>query len=180
MKSIPNRDRRDSLELAQTANARYETSKAAAAKQQLDLERINTCGDLILEMIHNGEYQDRAMWILEISTSMLTAVMAVRQEPLPVAQQVDPASFALSVLRDLQTAAEAAGLEFPDLEQEAARCLKLAEKDGFSNQEVLWGINQATATLELAWAKSLAEEELSQTELKQSEGPKLDPPQDKD
>ena len=83
-------------------------------------------------------------------------IVAVNGEPVPVSDQVEPASYAMSVLRDLSTAAGEKGLEFSPLEHAAADCLKTAEADGFSNQEVFWGINQATGSCELAWARSLA------------------------
>lgn len=156
MAAPENPDTRQALELARTAQARFETTEAAAGKLGLDLERIKLCSDKFLAGIHEGSGQDSVMWILEIAGAILTAVMAVNGEPVPVSDQVDPASYAMSVLRDLSAAAGEKGLEFPPLEQAAADCLKAVEADGFSNQEVFWGINQATASCELAWARSLA------------------------
>ena len=153
-----NPDARQALELARTAQARFDTTEAAAEKHGLDLERIRPCSEEFLARIHQGPGRDSVMWILEIAGAMLTAVMAVNREPVPISDQVDPASYAISVLRDLSTAAGEKGLDFSLLEQSAANCLKAAEADGFSNQEVFWAINQATASCELAWARSLAGE----------------------
>ena len=99
------------------------------------------------------------MWVLEIAQAMLTAVMAVRGEPLPVAGQVDPASYALSVLRDFATAARERDLDFAVLEHAAAEVLKDAEHRGHGNLEAYWALNRATASCELAWARSLADDE---------------------
>jgi hypothetical protein len=151
-------DTRQALELARTAQARFETIDAAAQKLDLDAERIKPCSEQILARIHEGSGQDSVMWILEIAGAMLTAVMAVNGEPVPISEQVDPASYALSVLRDLSTAAAEKGLEYPSLEQIAADCLKEADSAGFTNQETFWAINRATASCELAWARSLAGE----------------------
>lgn len=151
-------DARSALELAQTAKARFETTEAAAESHGLDLDRVKTCGDHLLDRIHRGPQQENVLWIIEIAVAMITAVMAVNREPLPVAQQVDPASYAMSVLRDLATAAKEKGMSWNDLEAEAADCLRQAEADGFSNQEAYWALNRATASLELAWARSLADD----------------------
>lgn len=152
-------DSRSALELAQTAKARFETTEAAARSYGLDQDRVKSCGDNILDGIHRGAQQENVLWVIEIAVAMITAVMAVNREPLPVAQQVDPASYALSVLRDLATAAREKGLPWDDLETAAAACLRQAEAEGFNNQEVYWALNRATAWLELAWARSLAEKE---------------------
>ena len=98
------------------------------------------------------------MWVIEIAVAMITAVMAVNREPLPVAQQVDPASYAMSVLRDLATAAREKGMPWTDLEAAAASCLRQADADGYTNQEAYWALNRAMASLELAWARSLADD----------------------
>lgn len=151
-------DTRSALELVQTAKARFETTEAAAGSYGLDLERVKTCGDNILEQIHRGPQQENVLWVIEIAVAMITAVMAVNREPLPVTEQVDPASYAISVLRDLATAAEEKGMSWPDLEAVAAECLRKAEADGFSNQEVFWALNRAAGSLELAWARSLVDD----------------------
>jgi hypothetical protein len=98
------------------------------------------------------------LWVVEIAQAMITAVMAVNREPLPVSHRVDPASYAMSVLRDLATAARQKGLDWALLEGAAAACLREAEATGHTNAETYWGLNRATASLELAWARSLAEE----------------------
>ena len=149
-------DTRQALELARTAQARFETIDAAARKLGLDQARIETCSEEILAGIHRGPGQDSVMWVLEIIGAMLTTVMAVKGEPVPVSDQVDPASYALSVLRDLSTAAREKGLDFPVFEQVAVECLKGADAAGFNHQETFWAINRATASCELAWARSLA------------------------
>lgn len=156
---IPSGDTRSALELAQTARARFETTEAAATAHGLDLERVKTCAEKLLDGIHRGPQQDGAMWVLEIALAMITAVMAVNREPLPVASQVDAASYALSVLRDLATAAREKGMDWPGLEAAAAEGLRRAEADGFTNQEAYWALNRATASVELAWARSLAEQQ---------------------
>lgn len=97
------------------------------------------------------------MWILEIAQAMLTAVMAVRRDPLPIVGAVDPTGYALSVLRDLATAARERNLDFAQLEQAAAGVLKDAEQRGYADLEAYWGLNRATASCELAWARSLAD-----------------------
>lgn len=149
-------DRREALELAQTAKARFETTELAARKYGLDLDRVKTLGDTMLDTIHRGAQQDNVLWVLEVALAMITAVMAVNKEPLPVAQQVDPASFALSVLRDLATDAEARGLSWTDLETAAAEILRSADEQGHKNAEAYWALNRATAQLELAWAREMA------------------------
>lgn len=149
-------DRRDAMELAQTAQARFETTELAVQKYGLDLERIKTLGDQILADIHRSSQQENVLWVLEIALAMITAVMAVNQEPLPVAEQVDPASYAMSVLRDMATDAEVRGMNWEDLENVAARSLRKADKNGHSNAEAYWALNRATAQLELAWARNLA------------------------
>ncbi|MBU8871829.1 MAG: hypothetical protein KOO60_13265 [Gemmatimonadales bacterium] len=156
MAAPENPDSRQALELARTAQARFETTEAAVGKLGLDLERIKCCSEELLAGIHQGSGQNSVMWILEIAGAMLTAVMAVNREPVPISDQVDPASYAMSVLRDLSTAAGDKGLDFPFLEQLAVDGLKTAEAGGFSNQEVFWAINQATASCELAWARAMA------------------------
>ncbi len=190
---VPSSDTRSALELAQTAKARFETTEAAATAHGLDLERVKTCAENLLDGIHRGPQQalvvpalpvdrpghvdhpparqgarrgdrgdprvDSALWVLEIALAMITAVMAVNREPLPVASQVDPASYAMSVLRDLATAAREKGLDWVGLETAAAEGLRRAEADGFTNQEAYWALNRATASLELAWARSLAEQQ---------------------
>ena len=159
MTAAENPDVRQALELARTAQARFETTEAAAGKLGLNLERIKSGSEELLARIHKGPGQGSVMWVLEIAGAMLTAVMAVSGEPVPVSDRVDPASYAMSVLRDLSTAAGEKGLDFPLLEQAAADCLQAAEADGYSNQEAFWAINQATASCELAWARSLAGEQ---------------------
>jgi hypothetical protein len=156
---VPSSDTRSALELAQTAKARFETTEAAATAHGLDLERVKTCAENLLDGIHRGPQQASALWVLEIALAMITAVMAVNREPLPVASQVDPASYAMSVLRDLATAAREKGLDWVGLETAAAEGLRRAEADGFTNQEAYWALNRATASLELAWARSLAEQQ---------------------
>ena len=163
MTAAENPDARQALELARTAQARFETTEAAAGKHDLNLDSIKSCSEDMLARIHKGPGQGSVMWILEIAGAMLTTVMAVNREPVPVSDQVDAASYAMSVLRDLSTAAQEKGLDYPVLEQAAVDCLKTAEADGFSNQEVFWAINQATATCELAWARSLACEPTEET-----------------
>ena len=155
----PAGDSRSALELAQTARARFETTKQAAVSGDLDHERIKACGEALLENIHRGEGQEHALWVVEIAQAMLTAVMAVNREPLPVSSQVDAASYAMSVLRDLATAAGAQGLDWARLEGAAAAGLRLADEGGYSHHETYWGLNRATASLELGWARSLAEAE---------------------
>lgn len=148
---------RTALELAQTAKARFETTAAAAATYGFDPERVKACGDRLLEHIHRGPAQDHPLWVTETAQAMLTAVMAVNREPVPVSGQVDAASFALSVLRDLATAAAAQGVDWSLLEDAAAGCLRDAEAAGYTNLETCWALNRATASLELARAKHLAE-----------------------
>lgn len=149
-------DRRDALELAQTAKARFETTELAAEKYGLDLQRVKNLGDQILDGIHGGGQQENVLWVLEIAIAMITAVMAVNREPLPVAQQVDPASYAMSVLRDLEVDAAAKGLDWPGLEAAAANLLRKADETGHNNAEAYWALNRATAQLELAWARDMA------------------------
>lgn len=151
-------DARRALELAQTAQARFETTEAAARKLGLDPERIAKCAEELLARIHRGPGQESVMWVLEIAGAMLTAVMAVNGEPVPVTDRVDPASYALSVLRDLSTAAQEKGLDFPTLETIAAERLQEADSAGFTNQEAFWAINRATASCELGWARALADD----------------------
>ncbi len=146
------------MELARTAQARFETLEAAAAKHGLDLERIAACGEGVLAGIHAGPHQEDVMWILEIATAMLTTVMAVSGEPVPVSQQVDPASFGMAVLRDLQTAAAETGRVWSSLEAAAAESLKQADTDRYTHLETFWALSRATASCELGWARSLAEE----------------------
>ena len=153
----PGSDERSALELAQTAKARFETTEAAAESFGMDLEGVKICSEDLLERIHRGPGQENALWVVEVAVAMITAVMAVNREPLPVAKQVDPASYAMSVLRDLAVAAEEKGLDYSVLEAAAAECLRQAEADGFTNQEAYWALNRATASLELAWARSLTE-----------------------
>jgi len=157
MTSPPNPDQRQALELAQTAKARFETTEAAAEQQGLDLERIAACSQELLDGIHAGPCQEDVMWVLEICSAMLTAVMAVQGESLPISSQVDPASYAMSVLRDLKTAAEEKGLDFLVLEATAAEGLKKADSEGYSHPETFWAINRATASVELGWARALVE-----------------------
>jgi len=151
-------DARSALELAQTAKARFETTEAAAESYGLDAERVKACGNGLLDQIHRGPQQENVMWVIEIAVAMITAVMAVIREPLPVAQQVDPGSYAMSVLRDLATAAREKGMSWTDLETAAADCVRQADGDGYTNQEVYWALNRAIASLELAWARSLADD----------------------
>lgn len=148
-------DKREALELAQTAQARFETTAAAAEKYGLDPDRLKDLGDTILERIHKGPQQENVLWVLETAIAMITAVMAVNQEPLPVARQVDPAGFAMSVLRDLAVDAQARGLLWSDLEKAAADVLRHADETGHTNPEAYWSLNRATAQLELAWARDL-------------------------
>ncbi len=147
---------RNALELAQTAKARFETTELAAEKYGLDPERVKNLGDRILDGIHHGPQQENVLWVLEIAIAMITAVMAVNREPLPVAQQVDPASYAMSVLRDMAVDAAAEGLDWAGLEDAAADTLRQADKMGHNNAEAYWALNRATAQLELAWARNLA------------------------
>lgn len=147
---------RTALELAQTAKARYETTEAAAESYGFDLERTKQCGDELLDQIHRGPQQNQALWVVEIAQSMLTAIMAVNREPLPVSEQVDPASYAMSVLRDLATDARNKKLNWEKLEITAAEVLRQADTDGYSHLETYWALNRATAALELAKARSLA------------------------
>jgi hypothetical protein len=150
-------DRRDAMELAQTARARFETTELALEKFGLDLQRVKELGDQILEDIHRSSQQENVLWVLEIALAMITAVMAVNREPLPVAQQVDPASYALSVLRDMAVDARAKGLDWESLEETAASVLRQTDKTGHTNAEAYWALNRATAQLELAWARDLAQ-----------------------
>lgn len=153
---FPTTDSRDALELAQTAKARFETTELAAEKYGLDPERVKSLGDQILDGIHRGEQQENVLWVLEIALAMITAVMAVNREPLPVSQQVDPASYAMSVLRDMAVDAAAKGLDWAALEGAAAGALRQADASGFNNAEAYWALNRATAQLELAWARDMA------------------------
>ena len=157
MTADSNPDQRQALELAQTAKARFETTEAAAQNQGLDLERIAACSQRFLDDIHAGPCQQDVMWVLEIASAMLTAVMAVNGESLPISSQVDPASYAMSVLRDLQTAAQDKGLEFSSLEAAAAEGLRQADADDYSHSETYWALNRATASVELGWARSLVD-----------------------
>ncbi len=150
-------DRREPLELAQTAKARFETTELAVKKHGLDLQRVSQLGDQFLDRIHRGPQQENVLWVLEISLAMITAVMAVNGEPLPMTQQVDPASYALSVLRDMATDARSRGLDWDELEAAAATILREADDTGHNNAEAFWALNRATAQLELAWARDLAE-----------------------
>ncbi len=152
-------DKREALELAQTAQARFETTELAVQKYGLDLERVKDLGNAMLDCIHRGPQQENVLWVLETAIAMITAVMAVNREPLPVAQQVDPASYAMSVLRDLATDAEARGIGWAPLEEAAADVLRMADETGYGNPEAYWALNRATAQLELAWARDLAEPE---------------------
>ena len=147
---------RDAMELAQTAKARFETTELAAEKYGLDPERVKALGDQILDGIHRGPQQENVLWVLEIAIAMITAVMAVNREPLPVAQQVDPASYAMSVLRDMAVDAAAKGLDWIELEGAAVEALRKADESGYSNAEAYWALNRATAQLELAWARDMA------------------------
>lgn len=159
MTATPESDARQALELARTAQARFETIEAAAQQGGLDLDRIAACSESILGGIHAGPQQENVMWVLEIGTAMLTAVMAVNGEPVPISSQVDPASYAMAVLRDLQAAAGEKGLSWPSLEQAAADAVKQADEDGYNHAETFWALSRATASCELGWAKSLAENE---------------------
>jgi len=152
----PPGDGRDALELAQTAKARFETTELATEKYGLDSQRVKNLADQILEDIHRGSQQENVLWVLEIALAMITAVMAVNREPLPVAQQVDPASFAMSVLRDMAVDAGAKGLVWADLETAAADVLRKADETDHNNPEAYWALNRATAQLELAWARDMA------------------------
>lgn len=149
-------DARDAMELAQTARARFETTELAAEKYGLDPERVKNLGDQILDGIHRGPQQENVLWVLEIAIAMITAVMAVNREPLPVTRQVDPASYAMSVLRDMAVDAEARGLSWVELENEAASALRRADETDYNNTEAYWALNRATAQLELAWAREMA------------------------
>ncbi len=149
-------DRRESMELAQTAKARFETTELAVEKCGLDFERVSRLGDQFLNQIHRADEQENALWVLEIALAMITAVMAVNREPLPVSRQVDPASYAMSVLRDLAVDARARGLSWEELEKAAASILRHADDSGHNNAEAYWALNWATAQLELAWARDLA------------------------
>jgi hypothetical protein len=152
-----NSDARQALELARTAQARFETIEAAAAKHELDPDRIAACSEALLTGIHAGPHQENVMWVLETATAMLTAVMAVGGEPVPVSERVDPAAFGMAVLRDLQTAAGQKGLDWATLELAAAEGLKQADADGYTHLETFWALSRATASCELGWARSLAE-----------------------
>ncbi len=149
-------DQRESLELAQTAKARFETTELAVEKYGLELERVSQLGDNFLDQIHRGNQQENVLWVLEIALAMITAVMAVNREPLPVSQQVDAASYAMSVLRDLAVDAQARGMNWSELESVSAELLRSADESGHNNAEAYWALNRATAQLELAWAKDLA------------------------
>ncbi len=149
-------DVRESLELAQTAKARFETTELAVEKHGLQLDRVSELGDQFLDQIHRGDQQENVLWVLEIALAMITAVMAVNREPLPVSQQVDPASYAMSVLRDIAVDAQANGLNWVDLENAAASILRDADDSGHNNAEAYWALNRSTAQLELAWARDLA------------------------
>ena len=148
-------DRREAMELAQTAKARFETTELALQKYGLELERVSRLGDDFLDQIHRSDQQENVLWVLEIALAMITAVMAVNREPLPVSQQVDPASFAMSVLRDMAVDAQARGLDWAELEKSAASLLREAENSGHTNPEAYWALNRATAQLELAWARDM-------------------------
>lgn len=154
---------RESLELAQTAKARFETTEAAAEHYGFELGRVEICNKHILDGIHRSANQKHVLWVLEIAQGMITAVMAVNGEPLPVSDKVDPASYAMAMLRDIAKAAQAQGLDFASLESQAAASLKTADAEGFTHLETYWAINQATASCELAWARSLAEDSGSDT-----------------
>ena len=153
---FPTTDSRDALELAQTAKARFETTELAAEKYGLDPERVKALGDQILDGIHRGPQQENVLWVLEVALAMITAVMAVNGEPLPVSQQIDPASFAMSVLRDMAVDAAANDLDWAALENAAAEALRQADETGHNNAEAYWALNRATAQLELAWARDMA------------------------
>ena len=148
---------RDSLELAQTAKARFETTEAAAETYGLDLQRLKDCATEMLDTIHRGQCQKDVLWVLEISQAMITAVMAVNGEPLPVSGKVDPASFAMAALRDLSKAAKESGRNFSSLETAAVEILRDAETNSYSNLEAFWAVNRATASVELGWARSLGQ-----------------------
>ncbi|MCP4292381.1 MAG: hypothetical protein GY780_11180 [bacterium] len=152
-------DKREAMELAQTAKARFETTELAVEKYGLELDRVSVLGDSILDQIHRGSQQENVLWVLEISLAMITAVMAVNNEPLPVSQQVDPASFAMSVLRDMAHDAREQGLSWQELEKCAAEVLRSADESGHNNAEAYWALNRATAQLELAWARDMAKED---------------------
>lgn len=159
MTDLPESDSRQALELARTAQARFETLEAAAERDGLDVERITACGEQILAGIHAGSEQENVMWVLEIATAMLTAVMAVNGEPVPISSRVDPAGYAMAVLRDLQAAAQERGLSWERLEQAAAAALKQADANDYTHAETFWALSRATASCELGWARSLAETE---------------------
>ncbi len=148
---------RDSLELAQKAKSRFETTHAAAETYGLDIQRIKDCALEMLDTIHRGKCQSDVFWVLEISQAMITAVMAVNGEPLPVSEKVDPASYAMAALRDLSSAASESGRSFPDLEMVAVEILREADAKSYTHQDVYWAINRATASVELGWARSLGE-----------------------
>ena len=148
---------RDSLELAQTAKARFETTDAAAETYGLDLQRLKDCAQEMLDTIHRGQFQQDVLWVLEISQAMITAVMAVNGEPLPVSEKVDPASYAMAALRDLSKAAKESGRNFSGLERGAVEILRDADTNTYTNLEVFWAINRATASVELGWARSLGQ-----------------------
>jgi hypothetical protein len=148
---------RDALELAQTAKSRFETTEAAAETYQLDIQRIKECALEMLDTIHRGKCQQDVFWVLEITQAMITAVMAVNGDPLPVSEKVDPASYAMAALRDLSVAAAESGRNFTDLENAAVNILRNAEENSYSNIEAYWATNRATAAVELGWARSLGE-----------------------
>ena len=150
-----NQDPRDAMELAQTAKLRFETTELAVQKYGLDLERVSALGDQILEGVHRSDQQENVLWVLEVALAMITAVMAVNQEPLPVSKQVDPASYAMSVLRDMATDAAVRGMDWTALETVSAEVLRKADETGHSNAEAYWALNRATAQLELAWARDM-------------------------
>ncbi len=125
----------------------------------MQLDRVSELSDQFLDEIHCGDQQENVLWVLEIALAMITAVMAVNREPLPVSQQVDPASYAMSVLRDMAVDAQASGLNWVDLENAAASILRAADDSGHNNAEAYWALNRATAQLELAWARDLAKED---------------------
>jgi len=148
---------RDALELAQTAKSRFETTEAAAEIYKFDLDRIKECARIMLDSIHRGDCQQDVLWVLEITQAMITAVMAVNGDPLPVSEKVDPASYAMAALRDLSTAAAASGRNFSRLESMAVEILRDAEANSYTNLEAYWATNRATASVELGWARSLGE-----------------------
>lgn len=148
---------RDSLELAQTAKSRFETTEAAADTYGLDLQRIKDCALEMLDTIHRGKCQPDVFWVLEITQAMITAVMAVNGEQLPVSDKVDPASYAMAALRDLSKEAKESGRNFSDLEAAAVALLRDADGKEYSHPEVYWATNRATASVELGWARSLGE-----------------------